>query len=460
VGASPYPDGHQRVQMYDYEGRLVSRCYQYTGGLESRCYTASYDPVGNPVQMTDPEGTDTLSYDALNRLVQVSRTNGDVEDYAYNTLGALSENAGVLLNMQWPRLDGSGMNDSAVPSSFNGLPVTRDAGGRITSLNGATLAFGKRNEIQSITDGATTETYDYDGFMRRILRANNQGVEEAYVYEDTTLDFGAHSIGPTASSLVTGNSRPPFDRTPQTLGTIDGLAPQNIVAVLDDSGGVTSSIFYDSVDHPLRLARSGLIYYYEVDLAGNVRRIRDINGNDLGGYRYTAFGELYAADADTPAPSLEQPLQWKGRWFNSLAGGIYDIRARQWSPGMGVFLQIDEFEEHDSNSTLWAWGNQNPARFLDPSGRQSGGVGLPPTPEPGSGDEPNQCLTPEQKEQCKQEDALCQALANSEYQRCENGHVPPPPGGGTCRTLWKQTYQNCMKANPQCPHNAPPPPGE
>jgi len=61
VGASP-PDGHVRVQQYDQEGRITSRCYEYTGGLETRCYTASYDPVGNPVTMTDPEGTDTLTY--------------------------------------------------------------------------------------------------------------------------------------------------------------------------------------------------------------------------------------------------------------------------------------------------------------------------------------------------------------------------------------------------------------
>jgi len=32
-----YPDGHQRVQMYDDEGRIVSRCYEYTGGIGSRC---------------------------------------------------------------------------------------------------------------------------------------------------------------------------------------------------------------------------------------------------------------------------------------------------------------------------------------------------------------------------------------------------------------------------------------
>ncbi|MDP9036445.1 MAG: hypothetical protein M3O50_16715 [Myxococcota bacterium] len=64
--------------------------------------------------------------------------------------------------------------------------------------------------------------------------------------------------------------------------------------------------------------------YYELDLAGNVRRLRDKTGADLGGYRYTAFGQMLAADGGTPAPSVEQPLRWKGRMFVDVAGGIYD----------------------------------------------------------------------------------------------------------------------------------------
>lgn len=141
-----FPDGHVRVQAYDNEGRITSRCYEYTGGLETRCYTASYDPAGNPVQMTDPEGTDTLTYDALNRLTQVTRTDGSIEDYAFNTLGALSTNAGVVFKMQRPLLSGSGTADSAVPSVYNSQPVTLDPGGRITAFNGDSFVYDKLNQ--------------------------------------------------------------------------------------------------------------------------------------------------------------------------------------------------------------------------------------------------------------------------------------------------------------------------
>ena len=127
---------------------------------------------------------------------------------------------------------------------------------------------------------------------------------------------------------------------------------------------------------------------------GRSSRRRRLASNP-GLYRYTAFGEEYPADATTPAPSISQPLQWKGRWGSSLAGGIYDVRARQWSPGMGAFLQVDGFERHDLRSTLWGWPRQNPGRFRDPSGRDGvicpggegcsdpGDGGLPPGGPPG-----------------------------------------------------------------------------
>ena len=295
-----FPDGHTRVQEYDQEGRMTSRCYDYSGALPTRCYTASYDPVGNPVTLGDPEGTDTLTYDSLNRLVQVSRSTGEVETYAFNTLGALSTNAGVVLNMQRPVLSGSGTADSAVPASYNSLPVTLDGGGRITAFNGDVFVYDKRNQLRSLTEAGVTEYYAFDSFMRRIARYSSSTVDEFYVYE------GDQNITEPQLALAAGqvaSTRPvsTVGRTASSLIFSDQLTPQNIVATLDASGGVSRTWLYDGIDHPLRGSFGGTVVYYEVDLAGNVRRLRDTSGNDLGGYRYTAFGEAY------PRPTRPRP---------------------------------------------------------------------------------------------------------------------------------------------------------
>ena len=59
--------------------------------------------------MTDPEGTDVIEYDALDRVVGVTRSMSGhadvVEQYAYNALGALKTNAGVAIDDQRPVLD-------------------------------------------------------------------------------------------------------------------------------------------------------------------------------------------------------------------------------------------------------------------------------------------------------------------------------------------------------------------
>jgi YD repeat-containing protein len=84
-----FPDAHARVQLFDDLGRITSRCYQYADPSLTRCYGAEYDPVGNPLVLIDPEGSDLYEYDALDRLTRVTRLDGagltvSVEDYAYN----------------------------------------------------------------------------------------------------------------------------------------------------------------------------------------------------------------------------------------------------------------------------------------------------------------------------------------------------------------------------------------
>jgi len=131
-------------------------------------------------------------------------------------------------------------------------------------------------------------------------------------------------------------------------------------------GAVKESYLFDGIDHPLRITipATSTTAYYELDLAGNVRGLRASGGASLGGYRYSAFGVTLE---DTT--SITQPLRWKSRWWSPVAGGTYDVRARQWSPELGVFLSVDEFQYQDAKSTLWGWPNQNPITFSDPDGQ-------------------------------------------------------------------------------------------
>ena len=404
-----YPDGHTRTQLYDDLGRITSRCYEYSGPT-TRCYTATYDAVGNPVTMSDPDGSDTLEYDALDRLKKVTRVASGVttvEDYAYNALGALKVNAGVALDDQRPKLAGGGTADAAVPANVGGQPVVLDAGGRVTSLRGTSFTWTKDGTLREADDPipAAPETYGVDARSRRYSRIVSGNAQEYYVYEG--LDRVA-LVGPNVGS---------------------------------SPGPVLESYLFDGIDHPLRIARPGVAttnyYYYELDLAGNVRGLRASGGSDLGGYRYSAFGQTVE---DTSL--INQPLLWKGRWFSSVAGGTYDMRARQWSPELGVFLEIDEFEYQDRKTTLWGWPGMNPNR-RDVMGR--GGDDGGTSPAPGAGG-PTTCGGFPTEAECI---AKCDKIAGDALKACDKEHGPPnTPDNDKCvldvGKDWKICKGNCL----------------
>jgi RHS repeat-associated protein len=326
-----YPDGHLRIQQYDAEGRSASRCYQQPD-LSQRCYGAIYDSVGNPVTLTDPEGSDTIEYDALDRVMRVTRSDGSLEQYSYNVLGALKTNAGIVIDDQRPVLGGTGTAAAAIPATYNGQSIQIDGQGKITSLAGLPITFDHRGAVTSVAGIA----YKYDAYGR--------------IVEDAT-----------------GGNRYTYDGANRT-----GVWGMSAAA------GPTDTWVYDGVDQPLEHFDSkGNRQYYELDLAGNVRRLRAPAGGDLGGYRFTAFGQQVTGASAPAAPQGVNalPVRWKGRWlmYSANVGAasaveLYDMRARWWCAQLGAFLSIDSFAYQDANSTLWGWPKQNPMRFSDPSG--------------------------------------------------------------------------------------------
>ena len=376
-----YPDGHVRAQVYDAEGRLSSRCYKY--GSQSFCYTATYDAVGNPLTTSDPYGgSEAYTYDALNRLTGVTRSAGGstehVESYSYNALGALHTSfdpvamSEFTYDDQRPKLTGGGTADSAIPNTLGGVTVTRDTLGEVSGLNGVSFTFDNEHRVYSAqtTSGANTisEAHRYDASLRRIYRGHTEtspatSTQEFYIYDRPGPDI----LGEVDPTGLNGRTS----------------APGNVVAIVNSGGAVQDAYLFGGIDQPLRLRRGGNTYFYEIDLTGNVRRLRDATGADLGGYRYTAFGNAFASDAGTPAATIDQPLRWKGRPFLNVAGGLYDMRARWWSPQMGAFLAIDRYAYQDPSSTLWGWPAQNPIRYADRRGHDGWALAFEAAPEIG-----------------------------------------------------------------------------
>ncbi len=320
-----YPDGHTRTQVWDELGRLTSRCYAYPGVGPTRCYTAQYDEVGNPIFLGDPEQNCTVAYDVLDRVKTVACSDGVTENYDYNELGALSLNAGTVLDTARPRLDGGGTASAGLPASLGGQPVVTDAVGRVTSVAGVGISW---NRLGRPSLGGT-----YDPFLRR-----------AFVGGQVLYD------GPNIGGITD-----PF--APAVIGT---------------------RYLYDDIDHPLWMLVGSSAWYFELDTLGNVRRLREGSlygavapSVDVGGYRYTAFGKLYPSSTGTPLPSYPNILfipTWQGRLLVSSAGQIYDFRNRFWSAELGAFISPDEFDFVTREGTLWSWPGQNPLANADPLG--------------------------------------------------------------------------------------------
>jgi len=109
--------------------------------------------------------------------------------------------------------------------------------------------------------------------------------------------------------------------------------------------------------------------YYHNDLAGTPLAATDASGNLLWRQGYKPYGERL----DPKAPAEQQP------WFTGKAhveaAGLSYYGARWYDPQLGRFMGVDPkgFDEANVHSfNRYAYANNNPYRFVDPDGRNSG----------------------------------------------------------------------------------------
>lgn len=226
------------------------------GGKKSTVY--GYDDAGNLVSRTDPKAHVTgYSYDAAKRLKQTLSPTNQKWTYGYDPDG----NQTQIITAR---------GNANAPNTASGtISKVFDRRGKLTNINfgdGTTpnvvFAYDNAGRLQSMTDGAGTETYTLDD-ANRVTQITRGTESFAYVYDNdgnvtkrTYPDTTAH------------------DATFDDDGRISSIT----------SGGVVTSFTYDAAGNLTRTtlpAGNGHLENRTIDAAGRVIKVESIKGTKV-----------------------------------------------------------------------------------------------------------------------------------------------------------------------------------
>jgi RHS repeat-associated protein len=288
------------------------------------------DAVGNVQTITDwlnSSQVATFGYDNLDRLTSAGTSaagNGQyTESYAYDSVtGNLSSKSGQGTYTYTPgthRVTGTSSNNNSYGYDANGNMTSRVIGG-VTY----TLRYDEENRLIEAKNGSTViAAYTYDGDGQRVKSVVN-GVATAFVgnyYEwNGTSATSYYYAGTTRLAMRQGSNAP--------------------VWLLGDHLGSTSVTV-------------------------------DASGNKVSGQMYMPWGETRPQGGGT----VGTKYQFTGQW-NEASIGLYYYGARWYDSALGRFAQPDTIVPEGSQGVQawdrYAYTNNNPVRYNDPSGHDVG----------------------------------------------------------------------------------------
>ena len=212
---------------------------------------------------------------------------------------------------------------------YDGESITYDAEGNPTSYRGHTMTWS-RNRLTSAYYNNQTISYTYDA--NGLRTGKNTGYDEyTYYYSGTKL-------------------------------------------IKINYGYNNDAYFYYGADgRPYAINYSGILYYYILNLQGDVVGLCDENGNVVVYYAYDAWGKVTIRSASNTYLANFNPLRYRG-YFYDQETGLYYLHNRYYDPETGRFISADAYlvaGNHINSTNMFAYCLNNPVMYVDPSGRDA-----------------------------------------------------------------------------------------
>ena len=297
LGKRHYPGGLYRSFRYDKARRVLG-------------FTDYQTPDGTGCQGSYRIDPDTGARCTTTGIPQVLGG----ETYTYDALGNRTDRGAVVETGN--RL-----------TQFSGDTLQYDADGNLTRKAGngtaQVLTWDALGRLTSVTSGATTLSYGYDGWERRIRRTSTDGSVQRYLYDGDDLLMELSGTGQ------------PLQRYTMYPGT----------------------------DRPHSVRHAGGVSYYATDASGNVIGLFGADRLAQGSYEYTPFGQQ----------TLGQDQRIGSLFFHAReldrGTGLYYFRARWYDPELARFVSEDPLGL-EGGLNLYAFAGNDPVNRRDPWGEE------------------------------------------------------------------------------------------
>lgn len=149
------------------------------------------------------------------------------------------------------------------------------------------------------------------------------------------------------------------------LWDVNGPLPQ-LALERDDAGFLLRRYTYGA--GRISMSSGGSSFYYHYDMLGAVSNLTSGTGASEWTYSYEPFGSSRSSTKNDPNAPLN-PMQFTGEYLDST--GLYYLRARQYAPAVGKFVQVDPVPTAPGEpyASAYAYAGDRPTVLTDPSGR-------------------------------------------------------------------------------------------